>query len=216
LVLTAAALYLPHRNKTRAMEESEPKTPVSTTSPAGPAPSTPMPDTAGAGPASVEPAAASTPVGGTAAATNTGSVAERPSSGVSSSAPLAAGTGKSLARTSSGQSNSDTQGHAQSQDAGSNAPAPPVDRAVLEALEQEQDQLSSRVVSVNSGLNNLRRSQEAQGYGLRGDIVAAQERMQSNMAKAQSALQDRDASRAKRYLDLTETEVGNLEKFLGR
>jgi eukaryotic-like serine/threonine-protein kinase len=86
----------------------------------------------------------------------------------------------------------------------------------LERLAHDLDLLSSRADSVNGSLITLRETQRAQGLGLRGDVASAQERMQRYMAGAQSALRNQDARNAKKYLDLAETEVSTLEKFLGR
>jgi len=36
------------------------------------------------------------------------------------------------------------------------------------------------------------------------------------LAKAQAALQNRDANAAKKYLDLAEGDVATIDKFLGR
>jgi len=69
---------------------------------------------------------------------------------------------------------------------------------------------------VSQSLDNLKRQQAAQGYGLRGDIVAAEQRMQINMARAEAALQKQDAAKAKEYMDLAEMEVETIERFLGR
>jgi hypothetical protein len=78
------------------------------------------------------------------------------------------------------------------------------------------DQVSARATSVSASLDNLQRQQNAQGLSLRGDMAAAQQRMQTYMAKAQSALQAQDLQNARKYLALTEAEVEKLEKFLGR
>ena len=92
----------------------------------------------------------------------------------------------------------------------------PANAAQLEALEQQADQLSSQASSANDSLDNLRRQQNAQGLSLRGDIASAQELMKTHMAKAQAALQNRDAAGAKKYLDLAEGDVARIDKFLGR
>ena len=86
----------------------------------------------------------------------------------------------------------------------------------LERLAHDLDLLSSRADSVNDSLITLRETQRAQGLGLRGDVASAQERMQRYVARAQSALRNQDVRDAKKYLDLAETEVSTLEKFLGR
>jgi len=95
-------------------------------------------------------------------------------------------------------------------------PTPPATLDQLEALEHQADQLSSQASSVNDSLDNLRRQQSVQGLSLRGDIASAQELMKTHMAKAQTALQNRDAAAAKKYLDLAESDVARIDKFLGR
>ena len=91
----------------------------------------------------------------------------------------------------------------------------PADAAALQQAETETDQLSSRGASITTSLDNLKKAQSAQGVGLRGDMVAAEQRMQNNLAKAQSAVAAGDAAQAKHYLDLAEPDVEKLEKFLG-
>ena len=86
----------------------------------------------------------------------------------------------------------------------------------LDALEHEVDQLSVRAEAVNSSLDRLQREQNAAGYGLRGDMVARQASMKTNLSRAQDALERRDPARAKRYIDLTQSDVEALERFLGR
>jgi len=78
------------------------------------------------------------------------------------------------------------------------------------------DQISSRQEAANASLDSFQRAQSAQGLQLRGDIVAAQQRMQTYAAKAQSALQAQDIENTKKYLELMETELGKIEKFLGQ
>ena len=99
--------------------------------------------------------------------------------------------------------------------AGQNAGSVRADAAQLEALEEQADQLSSRVGSINDSLDNLRSQQSARGYGLRGDIASAQELMKAHLAKAQAALQNQDAASAKKYLDLAEGDAAKIDKFLG-
>ena len=93
-------------------------------------------------------------------------------------------------------------------------PAP--DPAQLRALDLESDQLSGRASSVVASLDTLQRQQAAQGLGLRGDMVASKQRMETYMSKAQAAIQAKDADGARKYLDLAAAEVEKLEKFLGR
>ena len=219
VVLVGAGLYLPRRNQARANEESGSTTPVPTTTQPDTALSPPVAgtDSAAGGPATVN-----VPAAGGITTPSAGSVTLPAGSGPKSSttAVSVSGKGKSLAQASTGQSASSSQRSTQFPGAGNDVPVQPpaqsVDPAVLEALQQEDDQLSSRTASVNTGLDNLRRAQAAQGSGLRGDILAAQQRMQNDMGRAHSALQNQDVRGARKYLDLAETEVSNLEKFLGR
>jgi len=88
--------------------------------------------------------------------------------------------------------------------------------AALKEAEQQSDQLNSRAAAIASSLDTLRREQAAQGYGLRGDIVAAEELMKTNLARAQSALDEKDGDKAKGYLDAAEVQAEKIERFLGR
>jgi serine/threonine protein kinase len=86
----------------------------------------------------------------------------------------------------------------------------------LEEVEHQADQLNSRASAVSQSIELLRRQQNAQGYGMRGDIVSSEQRMQTDLSKAETALQQQNATTAKKYLDMAEVEVERLEKFLGR
>jgi eukaryotic-like serine/threonine-protein kinase len=92
---------------------------------------------------------------------------------------------------------------------------PPPDPAQIAALDHEMDQISSREVAARASLDSLQREQSAQGLQLRGDIVAARERMQTYAARARSALQAQDIENTKKYLELMAAELGKIEKFLG-
>ncbi len=129
----------------------------------------------------------------------TPAVAETPA------APKAAGTKRAVSQ-SAGDQTAGIQ-------AAKEPPRP--DPAQLAELDHEMDQISSREAAADASLDSFQRAQSAQGLQLRGDIVAAQQRMQSYAAKAQSALQAQDIENTKKYLDLMETELGKIEKFLG-
>ena len=99
---------------------------------------------------------------------------------------------------------------------GSAAPkAAPADPAQVQQVETQLDQLSSRATAVTASLDGLRKSQAAQGLSLRGDMTAAEQRMEANLSKAENALQAQDAAQAKHYMDLAEPDVEKLESFLG-
>lgn len=102
-------------------------------------------------------------------------------------------------------------------DTSANAPQQaPANSAQLGELEHQIDQASGRAAAVKSSLDVLKQSMSRQGLGLRGDIVAAEARMDNDIAKADGALQNGDAARAKTYLDQAETEISTIERFLGR
>jgi hypothetical protein len=100
-------------------------------------------------------------------------------------------------------------------DSGMAAPAAANDSAQMDELEQDVDKLSNRAAAVNSGLDRLQQQQTASGYGLRGDIVERQASMKANLFKAEEAMQRKDATRTKKYVDLTDKDLEALEKFLG-
>jgi hypothetical protein len=88
--------------------------------------------------------------------------------------------------------------------------------AELEALERQIDNLTSRAFAVDSNLETLRAQQRAAGYDLRGDVVANWGSMKLNLTRAQQALAAGNLAQGKKYADLTENYLGQLERFLGR
>lgn len=105
----------------------------------------------------------------------------------------------------------------------SQAPAPAAAPTPLpaksDALAEQRERiifLGARAGAVRSGLQNLALQQQASGLSLRGDMAAAQQRVDYLMGEANAALARRDADAAKRNLDLAERDVEKLERFLGR
>jgi serine/threonine-protein kinase len=86
----------------------------------------------------------------------------------------------------------------------------------VDELEHRIDQLSGRAAAINNSLNRMEKQQAASGYGLRGDIVAAQESMVTNLHKAQGYMEHGDPAKAKKYADSAAANAETLEKFLGR
>jgi eukaryotic-like serine/threonine-protein kinase len=78
------------------------------------------------------------------------------------------------------------------------------------------DQLNARAAAASQSVDTLRHQQEAEGYGLRGDIAGAQQRMQMDLAKGDAALKAKDLVNAQKYFDMADAEITKLEKFLGR
>ena len=75
---------------------------------------------------------------------------------------------------------------------------------------------TGRAAAVDAGLDSLEKQQEAQGYGLRGDMVAGRQRMHADIARAESSLHDKDVDNTQKYLSMAEAETEKLEQFLGR
>ena len=96
------------------------------------------------------------------------------------------------------------------------APPPGPDPKVLQGLRDQIDQINSRAAAVDAGLDSLERQQEAQGYGLRGDMVAGRQRMHADIVRAESSLHDKDVDSTQNYLSMAEAEAEKLERFLGR
>jgi serine/threonine-protein kinase len=85
---------------------------------------------------------------------------------------------------------------------------------VLQEVREQLVDLSARAGAVRNSLSNLKRSQAANGMSLRGDMAAAESRMNSLMEGANAALNAHDAASAKKFTDSADREVEKLEKFL--
>ena len=97
---------------------------------------------------------------------------------------------------------------------------PPANTAEITAeirdLERQLTDLSSRAAAL-SGIIDARRKDllENMGAGLRSDLTAAENRMKSNIGRAEQALQSRDAEGIRYYIDLAKTDVEELERTFG-
>ncbi len=219
VVLFAAGLYLPSRIKTLAGagKTRVPQSRQADSSAAAPATSSD---------AANSPSSAPTDPSATTAAGSTG--AQSPQSGQASpdtsstsSTPAADTSSNSTAtnsggnppqppkKPSAGKSKKDTQ----AADAAAQAKAE--EAAQAEENEHRYDDIDSRSAAVSQSLDNIQRQQAAAGYGLRGDIVSAQQRMKTDLSKAHSAMQKQDTKNAKKYLDMADAELQTIEKFLG-
>lgn len=94
--------------------------------------------------------------------------------------------------------------------------APPPGEAALRELREQLMLMATRVGAVRSSIATLRRSQEASGLGLRGDIAAGEQRLTYYLDEAEAALAERDVESAKNCLSQAERQLRTLEKFLGR
>jgi eukaryotic-like serine/threonine-protein kinase len=189
-ILAGAAVYVPHRLKTNASAGSS-------SAPAATAPTATDSTATAPAPADAPPPAASSPAPAAPAAAQDQAAAAPQATAQAAAAQAAA---NAAAQAAAAQAAAEAQAKAE---------------AIKEA-EKQADQLSGRVAAVSQSLDVLKGQQAAQGYGLRGDMVAAEQRMQTNMARAQAALQNQDTAQAKEYMDRAEPDVETLERFLGR
>jgi serine/threonine protein kinase len=91
-------------------------------------------------------------------------------------------------------------------------PAAAIDR---DDVERQVDQVSNRAAAVNSSLERLQQQQSAAGYGLRGDMAARQASMNTNLSKAENAMERGDLATAKKRAEMAEGDAEALEHFLG-
>lgn len=88
--------------------------------------------------------------------------------------------------------------------------------ADLKEAEHQADLLDARAASISQTLDTLRNEQARQGYGLRGDMAAAEQLMKTNLSRAQDAISQGDAAGAKESLGIASAQAEKLEHFLGR
>jgi hypothetical protein len=212
-VLVVAGIYVPRISKTNAKAPDTSGTAAPDTRSQAPAQPAAQPAAANNSPA--QPGA---PVA-TTASVDTSNPTPAPQTPAMTPAPKGAAPPKashSNTRRLSAQNNGMSNGWAMSQQSDNGMPAPTAgDSPNFDELETQVDQLSNRAAAINSSLDRLQQQQSAAGFGLRGDMVAKQASMKGNLNKAEEAIQQQDAVRTKKYLDLTERDVDALERFLG-
>ena len=94
-------------------------------------------------------------------------------------------------------------------------PAGPSKQEIAQARER-MIQLDSRADAARSSIQQLRSQQQAQGFGLRGDIAASLNRMNAYINEANRSLNENDLQTADVNMDRAEKELSTLETFLGR
>jgi serine/threonine-protein kinase len=218
--------------------DSAASTPASTTpstpgdSTATPTPATPIPpDPSSATPASATGASATASGAQSSQAgqssSDASSTTSAPASDASSSTPpatSASSAGQPLTKPASSKAKKDAQSASRSQDvvppasSGSAAQASQAQAeaaAQAEEVERKYDEVDGRSTAASQSLDNLKRQQAAAGYGLRSDIISAEQRMKADLNKAQYYVQKQDSKNAKKYLDMADAELQTIEKFLG-
>ncbi len=76
--------------------------------------------------------------------------------------------------------------------------------------------VEARADAALAGVQQIRSQQQAQGLDIRGDILAAMNRLHNQLNDANRALAENDIHSASEYMDRAEGQVATLEKFLGR
>jgi hypothetical protein len=217
-VLFAAGLYLPSRIKTLAgAGKSAPPSQQASSSATSPSsdPSQASTDATAstpATPASTDPAAPAVQSG--QSAPDSSNASSTPSTDTVPSTSAAPNSGGASAQPA--KKPSPAKSKKDSQAAQADAQAKAEEAAAVEENEHRYDDIDSRSAAVSTSLDNIQRQQAAAGYGLRGDIVSAQQRMRTDLGKAQAAMQKQDTKAAKKYLDMAEAELSTIEKFLGK
>jgi hypothetical protein len=106
-------------------------------------------------------------------------------------------------------------GSAASASAAPEAPAGPSRQEIRQAHDRMMN-LDARAEAARSGVQQIRSQQQSQGLDIRGDILAAMNRMDNSLREANRALSENDLHAADEYLDRADKEASKLESFLGR
>jgi hypothetical protein len=209
-VLIAGGVYLPRHSKIEARQGEVRPTPSPVSPPSGGTPNSPQPEAAPAATIS-NPQAPNSSQQLPAVATP---AVERSNSMQTNPAPSRPAAHPQKLTSASG---TEREPVAPSQDADPGAsPRETANSAIdRDEVEHQIDQLSNRAAAVNSSLDRLQQQQNSAGYGLRGDIVAKQGSMKTNLSRAESAEERGDLPQAKKYADMAASDVEVLEHFLG-
>jgi len=106
-------------------------------------------------------------------------------------------------------------GSTASSEAAPPTPAGPSPQEIREAHDR-YSALDARADAARQGVQQIRGQQQAQGLDIRGDILTAMNRMNSNLREANDALGRNDLQAAKDYMDHADHDIATLEAFLGR
>jgi len=161
--------------------------------------------------------AGTTPPSSTPGTAPSSDASASPNAGSGSSASMSSGAppkGKAKKGKSSGSSSAG-QGSSMASSGGSSDAAADAGKESVQAVEQDVDETSSRATAAIQSLDTMRHTLSSQGLNLRGDIVSAQELMNSNLEHARQALANHDTKSARKYLDMAQAQQDKIEKFLG-
>jgi serine/threonine protein kinase len=94
------------------------------------------------------------------------------------------------------------------------APAHSSPREIREATDRLGN-LQARADSALSGVEQIRREQQAQGVDIRSDILSSMNRLHYQLNQSRRALETNDLATANEYMNRADLETARLEKFLG-
>ena len=220
LALVAVAAVGPRMYATFAKQKAASAPPDQTiassaTSAASPQPSVPTPDatpqpapTTTAAPAEV-PAVAATPEKSKA-----GTHAQGAGDGPKLRAPYAGGGGSS-GNQGPGSSGGVVAAAVPPVSAPPSIPAGPSRQEIRQTRDKLMN-LEARADAARSGVQSIRRQQEAQGFDIRGDVLATLSRLNNDLRESHTALEAGDLQSADEYMEHADHETASLEKFLGR
>jgi eukaryotic-like serine/threonine-protein kinase len=95
------------------------------------------------------------------------------------------------------------------------APSGPSPQEIRQARNRLMN-LGARADAAQSGVEQIRHQQQAQGLDIRGDILASMSRMNADLTEANHSLDQNDLQSAKEYMQRADHEISTLESFLGR
>jgi len=90
------------------------------------------------------------------------------------------------------------------------------DKARLDRVEAQIDDLEGSVPGVNSSLNAMAQTMQKQGVTINSKWTELQSGMNTNLKKAREALNKQDADHAERYAATAGSDMGQIKTFLGR
>jgi serine/threonine-protein kinase len=196
LALIGVAIVLPHLFATHAGQRGQPAAATETAAPQNPA---------------TQPAAATSPA---ASASQ-----QNPPAPPADQTPMAQQPVQT--RSAAARSTAPVRREAQSGAAGgttanqTSVPAGPSPEQIHQAHNRIAD-LNARAAAAKSGVESIRRQQQAQGYDLRGDVLAAMNRLEQEMHAANQALNGNDLATANQSMDSADQDLAVVEKFLGQ
>ena len=76
--------------------------------------------------------------------------------------------------------------------------------------------LEARADAALAGVEQIRTQQREQGLDIRGDILAAMNRLHHQLDQARQALAQKDLDTANEFMNRADDETVRLEKFQGR